>query len=633
MVVLVTSTITAVTSSSTTVATFVMLCMFGPRVQREVFISVLLSHRSGGQAGLQGDAAAPRASSPSDSHSQAESHPDFGSRFLEQHQIRNSIPMGQAGMFAEPLISQQQPASQQHQAQAMSHGPSDQMSAAEVQTSDTAHDFPWQHRVHDAAPADQQSMFAEPLASDQQEGHQDVQSESAQHESSTLAHSSVPQHAVSSSLALDEEHLYSQPLQSDQQRDNRPSTEASATHHQSSPDEGSADSPGRQAQALASGQHLQAADSSLPGAEPTSAAPASGSGPHHSLSTEASADEAHADRAPADKAPADKADADNLPGDEAPTDKAHPGDVLDQAPAQLQQQQKRHTTTAGHASENQRSTASLGEVSAPQAAPFASQHSIQNEAPAEQSRYAQPLASDEGRHGFRTAAQTSSFHGQQDFASQHSLQSEAPAEVSRYAEPLTSDQRQDRDSSAGGEQGFPTQHSIHNAVPADGSMYDQPLTSSEQHTQSPQHSRASPRSSEHGTGLPPSSEHGRSQSGDPSTVDDLTSAHESVSDREAPAAYQQQPVSAQSRQEGFGSEQLHGGQGEGVGCQQPGVEDDGVQGQHSNAAQLATSQRHHEQPQEQLHEEPHQSLPGCELVSRLLCVAMMWNQCSAETAL
>ena len=461
-------------------------------------------------------------------------------------------------MFAQPLTSQQQAATQQHQAH-VSHGPSDQLSLEDVQTSDAAHAFPQQHRMRNSAPGDEQSMFteplthyaprsgftrsqaqaaqghsspsggsipdqqefasqhqvsnqgphgeqayAQPLASDQHEDRQEEQSESAQQELSITAHDSAPQHAMSGSLAPGEQHLHEQPLQSDQQRDEHSSTAASDSHHQSSSDEGPADTARHQAQPLASGQqHLQAADFSLWEAAPTAAAPVSDESrslPHHSVGTEAPAHEGR-------------------------------------------------------------------QVSRP--------------------GYAGPLASDR-------------------------LQDTANTSLA------------DRDSSAGGQQGFPSQHSVHNAAPAESSMYDQPLTSSEQQPQSSDHARGSPRSSEHGTESPQSSEHGRSHSGDQSPLDDLTLAPEPSPGRETSAVHQQLPVHAPSRQDRLGSQQPHGGEGEGVARRQPDGEDEG---QYSSAAQQATSQ----QPQEQPHEQPHQILTGGGLVTRLLHVAMLRNKCCAET--
>ena len=114
-------------------------------------------------------------------------------------------------------------------------------------------------------------------------------------------------------------------------------------------------------------------------------------------------------------------------------------------------------------------------------------------------------------------------------------------------------------------------------------------------------------------------------------------------DRTRPSS--QQSLHAHSSQEGYGSEGQPGGQGEDVGRRQPGGAEEGLQGQHSNAAQLSTSQQPqeqphdqpheqpHEQPLEQPHEQPHQSLTGSRLVSRLRHAAMLWNDCSAEATL
>lgn len=554
---------TAITTIVTTSAS-AMLCMFYSPVQRGLSslwtaFPMLLCCHVGGQVGLQDAAAGPSTPSPSNSHSQEHSHSQFASRFPEQHHIRNSTPMGQSDMFAEPLTSQQQPASQQGQAHPVSPAPPDQPSPERVYTSEAAHRFPQQHGMRNAAPADEQSMFAEPLAhnaahsgfprsqaqaaqapspdSSSSGGHipdgqefasqhqvsnqgphderayaqalasdqQEDQPESAQRESSGTAHDSAPEQAVSSSLATGQEHPHVQPLQFNQQKDEHLGMQASDAHRPSSSDEGTADRPRRQAQPLASGQHLQAADWE---AASSGAAPDSDklhSGPHHTLRTETSAHE--------------------------------------------------------------------------------------------------------GRHGSR----------------------------SRYFEPLTSDRLQDRshttpadrDSSAGGEPGFPSQHSIHNAAPAVGSMYDEPLTSSSQQpTQSSEHVTGSPLSSEDGIGLPQSSEHGRRHSGDPSTLDDLTSAPELVPDREVLSIYQQQqPVHAQSGQDKFGSEQPHGSEGEGTG--RPGGEDEDAQGQNSNAAQMVTSQQSQEHLQEHPQEQPHQSLTGSRLVSRLLHAVALRNECSA----
>ncbi len=161
---------------------------------------------------------------------------------------------------------------------------------------------------------------------------------------------------------------------------------------------------------------------------------------------------------------------------------------------------------------------------------FASQHQVNNEAPA-QLEHAEALMS--GRQA----------SGRQDFASQHQMNNASPAsQQPMYSEPLTSDrhpshaQQPEHQASAGeenaslrrarqpllpagqtpGEQDFPLQHSITNEAPAaETSVYAQPLTSDQQHTgtQQQQQHEQQPEQHQHGDSeqMQAQEAHGRSQ--------------------------------------------------------------------------------------------------------------------------
>lgn len=485
-------------------------------------------------------------------------------------------------MFAEPLSSEQQPATQQHQAPAMTHDPSEVRASEEVQASDATHNFPSEHQMHNTAPADdEQSMFGEPLTSHAPEasGFRCPQGQAAPAASPDSSPSGghlpggyefASQHRVSNRAPHDEQ-AYAQPLSSDRQedrfesaqrsqRDSSSSTHDAATQHVVSSQASAGERP--QAQPLQSGQQRNTHPSTEPAASFAS---------QHNMQNEAPPEQSRY--------------AQPLVHDEA-----------------------RHgPRTAAQTS---------GSSPDQQGEDFVSQHTMRNEAPVEQSRYAQPLVHDEARHGSYTAAQTSSgAPDQQEFAWRHSLQNEPPPEETSYAEPLTSHQHEDgaepfpanRGASTGDRQAFPSQHSMHNAAPAGESMYGQALTS-EQHT----------RTSEHGTGLLHPSDQGRSHSGGQFTLDDPNFAPEL--DREAPAIQQQQqPFHAQPRQAGYGFQQpqTHG-EDEGAEKQERGGEGENVQGQHSNAEQLHASQHPNEQ-------QYHQRLTGSANGERFAAYQMFSN--------
>ena len=118
-----------------------------------------------------------------------------------------------------------------------------------------------------------------------------------------------------------------------------------------------------------------------------------------------------------------------------------------------------------------------------------SHHQVHNEEPGgQESMFAQPLTSDENQMATATQQRQSSHeqpldHSPQAFASQHQVNNEAPAEL-KHTQPLTSGQQ------ASGSQDFVSQHQMNNALPASQqATYSEPLTSDRHpsHAQQPEH--------------------------------------------------------------------------------------------------------------------------------------------------
>ena len=120
---------------------------------------------------------------------------------------------------------------------------------------------------------------------------------------------------------------------------------------------------------------------------------------------------------------------------------------------------------------------------------FPLHHQVHNEAPGgQESMFARPLTSDENQPAAATQQHQSSLEQSHDnshqaFASQHQVNNEAPAEL-EHAQPLTSGRQ------ASGSQDFVSQHQMNNASPASQqAMYSEPLTSDRHpsHAQQPEH--------------------------------------------------------------------------------------------------------------------------------------------------
>lgn len=138
-----------------------------------------------------------------------------------------------------------------------------------------------------------------------------------------------------------------------------------------------------------------------------------------------------------------------------------------------------------HASEPDLSS-SFGSPQTADAQTFPLHHQLHNEAPGSQeSMFARPLTSDENQTAAATQQRQSSHEQSHDnspqaFASQHQVNNEAPAEL-RHAEPLTSGRQ------ASGSQDFVSQHQMSNASPgSQQAMYSEPLTSVRHPSHAPQ---------------------------------------------------------------------------------------------------------------------------------------------------
>ncbi len=87
--------------------------------------------------------------------------------FASQHSVQNKAPSEQASMFAEPLTTDRQ-THHDRQAADGEEASNDQSQTHHAQT------FALQHQVNNEAPGNQNSMFAEPLASDSQQHQQEA---------------------------------------------------------------------------------------------------------------------------------------------------------------------------------------------------------------------------------------------------------------------------------------------------------------------------------------------------------------------------------------------------------------------------------------------------------------------------
>ncbi len=252
---------------------------------------------------------------------------------------------------------------------------------------------------------------------------------------------------------------------------------------------------------------------------------------------------------------------------------------------------------------------------------FPLHHQVHSEAPdGQESTFAQPLTSDEYQLAAATQQHQSSLGQSHDntpqaFASQHQVNNEAPAEL-EHAEPLTSGRQ------AFGSQDFVSQHRMNNASPASQqAMYSEPLTSDRHpsHAQQPEHQA----SAGEGNESLPSTRQPLSPAGQTSGEQDFALQH-SVTN-EAPAAetsmYAQRHTSDQqyagARQQ---QQQQHQHEQHPEQKQHGDLEQDLAQEVHGRSQAVSVQQDDGRVPEasSQQAEEPHQSLTGNNWLAVLL---------------
>ncbi|KAL0024653.1 hypothetical protein WJX77_006333 [Trebouxia sp. C0004] len=439
--------------------------------------------------------------------------------FVAQHLVQNQAPSQQESMFAEPLATDRR-THHDRQATDSEEASNDQPQAHHAQT------FALQHQINNEAPGNQDSMFAEPLASDSLQ-HQQGSVPTGQQATAHRLHTRDAQTGVPPGQAGGATEV-SRLDEPQSQGSGRVELQGSASQHDSSEqheEEQEAEHQslaGRLFELIAQGQGqseseaTRHADSAAQSAAPLRPALHSEVGQQQSAAVEGqTAGHADASRAvtaagepegAAVESDIEQQQANAVDGRAARHGAASEGSSATDAPQEPALQsgiarqaaaieqgstsadrrdrdfQQQHSGEPDHPS-------SFGSPQTADAQTFLLHQQVRNESPGGQaSMFAPPLTSDETQSAaaaqqHQPSREPSHDNNPQAFASKHQVNNEAPAEL-KHPEPLTSGQQ------VSGSQNFVFQHQMNNAsLASQQAVYSEPLTSDRHpsHAQHPEH--------------------------------------------------------------------------------------------------------------------------------------------------